>query len=411
VTRRSIAGFGLADEVIHRPPKTSRFCRLHCLWWVLFLVLEATAQSWESEADSRLVGVDQKIEVRAGQSLYDVARAQGFALEHLAEANGLPVSLSVLQTDQVLVPSRRILPPNPPANGLVINLPERGFYVFREGQEARFFPIAIGEPGRFQTPPGKYSILEKVVDPQWIAPEWAGLGEDNVVPAGPDNPLGDRWIGLTWAGLGMHSTNNPSSVGSATSHGCMRMYPEIARRVFDMVEVGWPVTIEYETSRASLEKDGIYAVCFPDPYSSADQEGQLKDNFRELDLEGFYHRLDPSRLLARKSGVCERLVDFTPKVRVGTSKFPAARIEGKLYLDGATLDALEVKQEFQLAEQSVKLSSQGASSKQRLGSKNDGAFLSRGTAWYPAGEVLKALSFPYQWDGSSNELVVEPRMK
>ncbi len=378
----------------------------------LVLTASAWAQSWVPTDSSRMTGEDQSVSVSAGQSLYDLARARGYALEHLAEANGLPVSLAAVERETVLVPSRRILPLEAPANGVVVNLPERGFYIFRDGKEPGFFPIAIGEPGRFQTPTGSFSIVEKVVDPQWIAPEWAGLGENNVIPAGPDNPLGDRWIGLTSSGLGMHSTNNPSSIGSATSHGCMRMYPEIARTVFDRVDVGWPVRIEYETSRVSLEKDGIYAVCFPDPYSAVDREGQLQEKFQELDLDGFYSLIDVEQLLARKSGVCTKVVDLDVRATVDGKSFPAARVGGKVYLEGSALEKLGVRQDFKLAEKLVKLTLGDKSVVRTLrfgssASPTEGeVFLSRGGGWYPAKEVLQSLSLGYKWDGSSKELAI-----
>ena len=379
---------------------------------MLLSILAGAAQSWSPQSESRLIGDDQSVSVSAGQSLYDIARAKGYALEHLAEANGLPVSLAAVNRENITVPSRRILPVVRPENGLVVNLPERGFYVFRKDEEPQFFPIAIGEPGRFQTPPGHYSIREKVVDPEWIAPDWAGLGENNVIPAGPDNPLGDRWIGLTSAGLGMHSTNNPSSIGSATSHGCMRMYPEVARKVFDLVEVGWPVTIEYQTSRVTLEKDGIYIQCFPDPYSRTDRARQLKQKFQEVDLGGFYSLIDTSAMLESPTGICLKVVDLEPRVSVAGEEFPAARIDGKVYLEGASLEKIGVKQEFDLAEQTVKLSlgSRDATMRIRFHDAPDArgaeAFLSRGGAWFPTKEVLKALSVPYKWDGAKKRVQI-----
>lgn len=375
------------------------------------------AQTWEPGKVTRLTGSDSKVTVLYGQSLYDVARQQGLALEHLAEANGLPVSLAALNTSSVLVPGRRILPADSPENGLIVNLPERGFYVFRKGEKAKFYPIAVGEPGRFETPTGRFSIVEKVVDPEWIAPEWAGLGEDNVVPAGPDNPLGDRWIGLTSSGLGMHSTNNPSSIGSATSHGCMRMYPEVARKVFDSVQTGWPVTIEYQTSRVSLEKDGIYLVCFPDPYQKVDRGAQLRERFRDLDLLGFYSLVDSEKHLQQKSGICQKVVDLEPRVVLSDGRsFPAARIASRVYVEGAALTELGVSQEFRLTEKSVVLTrdtqSVNLAMKLQEGTKaNESsqaqAFLSRGGAWYPAKESLQALSIIYRWDGSQKKLIIE----
>ena len=83
---------------------------------LMMLTANAWAQSWVPTEGSRLTGEDQSVSVSSGQSLYDLARARGYALEHLAEANGLPVSLAAVERDTVLVPSRRILPREAPAN-------------------------------------------------------------------------------------------------------------------------------------------------------------------------------------------------------------------------------------------------------------------------------------------------------
>lgn len=372
------------------------------------------AMGWELEKPSRLTGKDRTVTVRAGRSLYDIARSEGYALEHLAEANDLPVNLSAVNRETVVVPSRRILPYEAPVPGVVVNLPERGFYVFGAQGEARFFPVALGQPGRFATPTGAYSIREKVKDPPWVAPEWAGLGENNVIPAGPDNPLGDRWIGLSAGGLGMHSTNNPMSIGSATSHGCMRMYPEVARTVFDLVEVGWPVRIEYQMSRVALAEDGIYLACFPDPYGRGGQKAQLLENFSQLDLSGFVPLVDLATPLKRDDGLTHKIVDLQPKVVVGTDEFPAAAVAGKLFLTDASLDKLGVKKVFRLADRQVVLSYQGQETKLPLFlpasaqiddvPTGDYAFLSRGSAWLPAKPVLNALKLKYEYNHDDKRL-------
>lgn len=385
--------------------------------WGLFGLLLGLApvQAWELPASVRVIGEEVAVQVRPGQSLYDIARAEGYALEHLAEANGLPVSLAALGQAEVIVPKRRILPANAPSDGLVVNIPERGFYLFREAQEPLFFPIAVGEPGRFETPPGRYAIREKVKDPQWIAPEWAGLGEDNVVEAGPNNPLGDRWIGLTASGLGMHSTNNPSSIGSATSHGCMRMYPEIARKVFDLVETGWPVRIEYETSRlAVLPDDGIYLSAFPDVYRRGHQRAGVEQKYRDNDLWGFFQPEQVEPILNRRSGRPSRLVELSLKAQTISGKdFPAARLGKRVWIESDLLQTLGVESEFQLEQGKVLLRrgdsvvSLALHLDQSAVRPELSAFLSRGSAWFPAREVLSGLKIPYKWDGESSRLKVE----
>ncbi|MEW6283032.1 MAG: L,D-transpeptidase, partial [Candidatus Eremiobacterota bacterium] len=145
-----------------------------------------------------LAGQDQTATSAPGDNLYALARPRRLALEHLAFANRLPVSLEPLKAGTTLVvPGRRILPGSPPADGLVLNLPERGVFLFRDGAFQGFYPVAIGMPG-WNTPVGDFKIAVRTVNPTWDPPGWAGGGPP--VPPGPANPLGDRWMGLGYRG-------------------------------------------------------------------------------------------------------------------------------------------------------------------------------------------------------------------
>lgn len=378
-----------------------------------FLALLSPAWSWDVPKNSAFLGKESRVSVASGESLYDVARRHGYAIEHLAEANGLPVSLAAVERESLILPSWRILPTTPPKPGMVVNIPERGFYLFQEGA-SRFFPIAVGEPGRFATPVGNFSIIEKVEDPDWIAPEWAGLGEDNVVKAGPDNPLGDRWIGLSSPGLGLHSTNNPSSIGSATSHGCMRMYPEVARTVFDLVRTGWPVRIEYETSRLGFERSGLYVSAFPDIYGKGGDLSSLRERFEEEDLLGFFSENLCRPILQARRGVPVKVVDLSPKAWLGSDWFPAARLGGTLFVEQKLLDAAGVSFEYELADRSVRLTrgEKKVTLPLYITSERDRtpeqAFLSRGSGWFPARTVLSKLGLGMTWEAAENRLRVEP---
>ena len=70
------------------------------------------------------------------------------------------------------------------------------------------------------------------------SPWAAGLGP---IPPGPGNPLGTRWIGTSAPGIGIHGTHAPSTVGTAASHGCIRMYMSDVEWLFERVRVGTPV--------------------------------------------------------------------------------------------------------------------------------------------------------------------------
>ncbi len=64
-----------------------------------------------------------------------------------------------------------------------------------------------------------------------------------VVPAGPDNPLGQYAFRLSWQSYLIHGTNKPYGVGMRSSHGCMRLYPEDIAVFFDLIPIGTKVTI------------------------------------------------------------------------------------------------------------------------------------------------------------------------
>ena len=64
-----------------------------------------------------------------------------------------------------------------------------------------------------------------------------------IVPAGPDNPLGQYAFRLGWPSYLIHGTNKPYGVGMRSSHGCMRLYPEDIAVFFDLIPIGTKVTI------------------------------------------------------------------------------------------------------------------------------------------------------------------------
>lgn len=250
-----------------------------------------------------MVGREREHLVAPGENLYLLAQQYGLAIEHLAFANGLEPLLYVPPGRRLVVPGRRVLPARPPADGIVVNLPERGLFLFRGGSFEKFYPIAIGQPGRFATPTGSYTIATKIENPTWIPPEWAGLGE-TLVPPGPDNPLGDRWIGLSGNGVGIHATTSPMSIGQAVSHGCMRMYPSMARELFDKVEVGWPVRIDYETVKLGYDEEtgALYLVAFPDVYGRAEPLSEARRLLEEAGVSALIDEDDLRRLVEPPRG-------------------------------------------------------------------------------------------------------------
>ena len=98
------------------------------------------------------------------------------------------------------------------AVALDLDLSQRRLRVQRNGRTVRSFPVAVGKPGA-PTPRGRF----------YLAAAWR-----------PSEPLYGRWAIETSAGasitdwpgggvIGIHGTNQPWLIGSAVSHGCIRM--------------------------------------------------------------------------------------------------------------------------------------------------------------------------------------------
>jgi lipoprotein-anchoring transpeptidase ErfK/SrfK len=108
---------------------------------------------------------------------------------------------------------------------------------------AKTYTVAVGMEG-LETPEGLYAIQEKEENPVWNVPlsDWAGSLAGQTIPPGPSNPIKARWMGI-YEGAGIHGTEETYSLGSAASHGCVRMAIPDVEELYDEVEVGTPIFI------------------------------------------------------------------------------------------------------------------------------------------------------------------------
>ena len=75
---------------------------------------------------------------------------------------------------------------------------------------------------------------------QGVGGELAG----RTIPASdPRNPLEARWMGFH-DGQGIHGTADVDSLGSAASHGCIRMSVPDVKRLYGEVKVGTPLFLQ-----------------------------------------------------------------------------------------------------------------------------------------------------------------------
>jgi lipoprotein-anchoring transpeptidase ErfK/SrfK len=123
---------------------------------------------------------------------------------------------------------------------------DRGSYTLRLWENlklAKTYTVAVGQEG-LETPEGLYAIEAMEENPTWNVPEsdWAGSLAGQSIPPGPSNPIKARWLAI-YEGAGIHGTEETESLGSAASHGCVRMSIPDVEELYDRVEVGTPIYI------------------------------------------------------------------------------------------------------------------------------------------------------------------------
>jgi lipoprotein-anchoring transpeptidase ErfK/SrfK len=130
--------------------------------------------------------------------------------------------------------------------GTVITISRSQFKLrlFKRLRFSKAYGVAVGQPA-YPTPTGLFSVANKAVNPPWTAPNspWAGAYRNETVAGGSsENPLKARWMGIV-NGVGIHGTGEPGSIGTAASHGCIRMTVPDVIDLYPRVPVGTPVLI------------------------------------------------------------------------------------------------------------------------------------------------------------------------
>jgi lipoprotein-anchoring transpeptidase ErfK/SrfK len=182
-----------------------------------------------------------------------VPSRKGLSLRTAGLRRQVETALAALGPQRRVRASVRVKNPKVTTNELAAKYPEvitvdrSGFTLrfFRHLKLAKRYRIAVGQAG-LETPAGLYHVQDKQVDPVWHVPKrpWAGSLAGKVIPGGvPENPLKARWMGI-YDGAGIHGTADVSSLGSAASHGCIRMAVPDVEELYDKTPVQTPVFIQ-----------------------------------------------------------------------------------------------------------------------------------------------------------------------
>lgn len=110
---------------------------------------------------------------------------------------------------------------------ITANIPARMLVVRRADSTLKTFAVAVGKE-RYPTPTGTFRIRKMIWNPSWRPPpnsDWA-RGKTAKGPGEPGNPMKVVKIFFKEPDYYIHGTGEVESLGSAASHGCLRMDPQ-----------------------------------------------------------------------------------------------------------------------------------------------------------------------------------------
>jgi lipoprotein-anchoring transpeptidase ErfK/SrfK len=180
----------------------------------------------------------EQYRVRDGDSLHKIARK--FSAHHVTP--GILKLANRLPDDRLRV-NRKILIPKGTFSFLVVKSRFR-LYLMYDGTALREYVVATGKDNA--TPPGDYVAGEKTSNPTWYPPEHLRDLPRRIPPGDPRNPLGSHWIALkhpVHQGLGIHGTNDPATIGTSATLGCVRLANSDVQEVYDILYPGMAVRI------------------------------------------------------------------------------------------------------------------------------------------------------------------------
>jgi hypothetical protein len=181
---------------------------------------------------------------------------------------------------------RGLAPAPPPADSglsLALNLPAFRLDVRTARGTVRSYTVAIGSR-RYPTPRGRYEVTSVEMNPWWHPPDSEWARDEKITPPGPTNPMGRAKLNFH-ALYFFHGTPAASSLGSAASHGCVRMAngdaQELARIVLAAARPDVPPEA-IAAAEADPRRTRHYVLHAPVPVEIVYRTAEVRDGALEL---------------------------------------------------------------------------------------------------------------------------------
>lgn len=282
------------------------------------------------------------ISLEKGDTLPDISRHFSLGINGVSAANPGVDIWAPKAGERIMLPLSFILP-DTPRKGIVINLAAMRLFQFKgdgEAMEVLTYPVGVGTEER-PSPTGQMYVERKATRPTWHVP--ASIAEDHrkkgdplpakVLP-GPQNPLGEYALYLSKSGYLIHGTNKPASIGLRATNGCIRLYPEDMKDLYENTPVKTPVSIVNQPYLIGQWNGVIYmAVHAPPDNLDADEFDKMYRKLRSIEKESGC-TLDWSKVkkvLAEARGIPVPLFEIKQGNGKGVAETIEVRHPGELY--------------------------------------------------------------------------------
>ncbi|UFS71434.1 L,D-transpeptidase family protein [Geomonas sp. RF6] len=256
------------------------------------MVKDVERSNFPAPRGEDVIGSLVVMRLATGDTLPDVARHFSLGINAISAANP-GVDMWVPEAGRRVVLPLAFILPDAPRKGIVINVATMRLFQFKgNGQNPTVstYPVGVGTRER-PTPTGQMRVERKAMLPTWHVP--ASIAEDHrkkgdplpaQVPPGPQNPLGECALYLSKAGYLIHGTNKPASIGLKATNGCMRLYPENVKTLFEETPVNTSVAIVDQPYLVGQRKGVLYLEAHvPLEGSGAAELERIREKLRRLE--------------------------------------------------------------------------------------------------------------------------------
>lgn len=272
-----------------------------------------------------LIGDEGIYTVERGDTIELIASKLGVDKKTLIKENQLDPKTKLQPGTQLKVNTRKIVP-KVVNDGIVINIPDRMLYFFKDGALDSYYPLCLGmpvtQPGlgkiEWKTPEGRFKVTGKEKDPVWRVPKSVQLEMElknkpveEVVPPGKGNPLGRFAIRTSIPAFLIHETIWPTSIYRYSSHGCARMLPKHMESFYPKVTKDIEGEIIYRPVKiAFIDNKRVFLEVHRDIYKKIKNFDE--EAIKEIERSGLSDKINWEKakmVISEKKGIAEDVTD------------------------------------------------------------------------------------------------------